>query len=174
MILGVSIGVPLGLFAMALLFWILRRHQKCKARSTPSANQDVFFPPDSPQTQPKAELDSQQTTYVEKYQHDVPSELDGSPALVIPEASPNPVAQRASFDPCTYRVSRLTPLEAATDFSRWSAVSSMGPPSNRQSAAGAASLLAVRQQHYSGGGHQQQPYQPYRPPAGLPAPAELE
>jgi len=176
MILGVSIGIPLAIIAIALLLWILRRHQKHKAHTTPSTNQDVFFPPDPPQNQPKAELDSQQTTHSEKYQHDIPSELEGSPVLVNPETSPNPVAQTASFDPRTYRVSRLTPLEASTDVSRWSAVSSMGPPSNRQSAAGAAGLLAVSQQHYGGGGQpqQQQQYQPYRPPTGLLAPAELE
>jgi hypothetical protein len=177
-ILAVSIAVPLGLIAIGLLFWILRRHQKHKARSTLSVNQDVFFPPDPPQTQPKAELDSQQTTYGEKYQHDVPSELEGSPVLVTPMASPEPVAQTASYDPRAYRVSSLSPTEAATDVSRWSGVSSMGPPSNRQSAAGAAGLLAVGQQHYGGGGQpqqqQQQQYQPYRPPSGLPAPAELE
>jgi hypothetical protein len=173
-ILAVSIAVPLGLVALALLFWILRRHQKHKAHSTLSANPDVFFPPDPPQIQPKAELDSQQTTRSEKHQHDVPIELEGSPVLVHPVASPEPVAQTARYDPHAYRVSSLSPLEAATDVSRWSDVSSMGPPSNRQSA-GAAGSLAVSQQHYGGGGQpQQQQYQPYRPPTGLPAPAELE
>jgi hypothetical protein len=172
-ILAVSIAVPLGLIALGLLFWILRRHQKHKAHSTSSANQDVFFPPDSPQTQPKAELDTQQPIHSEKYQQDVPSELEGSPILVHPPTSPGPVAQTASYDPRTYRVSSLSPSEAATDLSRWSEVSSMGPPSNRQSA-GAAGLLAVSQQHYGGGGQQQQQYQPYRPPSGLPPPAELE
>ena len=173
-ILAVGIAVPLGLIALGLLFWILRRHQKHKARNTPSANPDVFFPPDPPQTQPKAELDSQQTTYGEKYQHDVPSELEGSPVMVNPAASPEPVAQTASYDPRTYRVSSLSPLEAATDGSRWSDISSIGPLSNRASA-GAGGLLAVSQQHYGGGGQtQQQQYQPYRPPSGLPAPAELE
>ena len=167
-------AVRLPLIALGLLFWILRRHQKHKARNTPSANPDVFFPPDPPQTQPKAELDSQQTTYGEKYQHDVPGELEGPPVLVNPAASPEPVAQTASYDPRTYRVSSLSPLEAATDVSRWSDISSMGPPSNRASA-GAGGLLAVSQQHYGGGGQpQQQQYQPYRPPSGLPAPAELE
>jgi hypothetical protein len=176
MIVAIGIAVPLGLIAIALLFWILRRHQKHKARTTSSANPDVFFPPDPPQNQPKAELDSQQTTNGEKYQHDVPSELEGSPVLVSPEVSPNLEAQTASFDPRTYRASRLTPPEAVADLSRWSDVSSVGPPSNRQSAVGAAGLLAVGQQHYGGGGQpqQQQQYQPYRPPSGLPAPAELE
>lgn len=174
-ILAVSIAVPLGLIALALLFWILRRHQKHKARSTPASNPDVFLPPDPPQTQPKAELDSQQSPYGEKYQHDVPSELEGSPVLVHPVASPEPVAQTARYDPRAYRVSSLSPLEAATDVSRWSDVSSMGPLSNRQFA-GATGLLAVSQQHYGGGGgqQQQQQYQPYRPPTGLPAPAEME
>jgi hypothetical protein len=173
-ILAVSIAVPLGLIALALLFWILRRHQKNKARSTPFANQDVFFPPDPPQTQPKAELDSQQSTHSEKYQHDVPSELDGSPTMVHPPNSPDPVAQTASYDPRTYRVSSLSSLEVAAADARWSDVSSMGPPSNRQSA-GAGGLLAVSQQHYGRGGQpQQQQYQPYRPPSGFPAPVELE
>jgi hypothetical protein len=170
-ILAVSIAVPLGLIALALLFWILRRHQNHKARSPPFANQDVFFPPDPPQTQPKAELDTQQPVHSEKYQQDVPSELDGSPVVVHPPNSPGPVAQIASYDPRTYRVSSLSSSEAATDLSRWSEVSSMGPPSNRQSA-GAAGLLAISQQHYGGGGQQQQQqqYQPYRPPSGLPPP----
>jgi hypothetical protein len=173
-ILAVSIAVPLGLIALALLLWILRRHQKNKARSTPFANQDVFFPPDPPQTQPKAELDSQQSTLSEKYQHDVPSELDGSPIMVHPPTSPDPVAQTASYDPRTYRVSSLSSLEVAAADARWSDVSSMGPPSNRQST-GAGGLLAVSQQHYGHGGQpQQQQYQPYRPPSGFPAPVELE
>lgn len=162
-ILGASIGVPLGLIALALVLYILRRQRKHKASMMANPHNDVFFlpdPPAFPKRFEKAELDSQPTSFAEKQQHHVPSELEAS--------SPNTASHSVS------------PMASSND-ARWSAVSSLAPPTEPYPpSAGvapmAAGLHAVSQQHYGPGQNaasKQYTYRPYRPPTGVQPAAEL-
>ncbi|KAM0718478.1 hypothetical protein Q7P37_005548 [Cladosporium fusiforme] len=176
-ILGVSIGVPLGLIAGGILFYIFRRKQKHEASMTPSApNTDVFFPPDAtnlPTTYEKAELDSHSASVAEQKQHkhNIPTELEAtSPSL---------------NQPSTHPPSSVSPLTGSHD-ARWSAVSSLSPNPDQYTSNGtgapptALGLQAVGQQHYGSGQHYlyrpvsapegagaiAPQYRPYRPPMG--------
>lgn len=162
-ILGVSIGVPLGLIALALVLYTLRRQRKHKANMIANPHNDAFFPPDPPafpKRFEKAELDSHPISFAEKQQHHIPTELEAS--------SPNTASNS------------ISPMAGSND-ARWSAVSSLAPPAEQYPpAAGvapmAASLHAVSQQHYGPGQNaasQQYTYRPYRPPTGIQPTAEL-
>jgi hypothetical protein len=83
-ILGITLGLPLGLSAVALISYIVHRHIKLRALN---ASTNVHFPPDpidpfASRVIAKAELDTQPNAFAELYAHNVPSELEGSSSRV--------------------------------------------------------------------------------------------
>lgn len=81
-VLGASIGVPLGLVATTVLFFILRRRLKQKAYET-AVKSAIFFPPDHIYSTDnyviaRIELDAFSNTISELDARPKPSELDGS------------------------------------------------------------------------------------------------
>lgn len=86
-IIGTTVAVPLGLIALGLLTYFLRRHRKREALYCPAANTDVFLPPNvtygaDDKSFSKVELDTQPNALVELHSNNVPIELEGSPTAV--------------------------------------------------------------------------------------------
>jgi hypothetical protein len=152
----VAVGVPLGLLAIALIFFILRRYLKHKALSTASAI--VYFPPDpinpfATQVFLRAELDTVPNTIAELDGNSVPKELDGSESAVANPKRPVSVVSELEGSPGKPSVpTNRTSLSTTLNEARWSDVSSLAPPfAHRATAARpsiAESLQSATEQHH--------------------------
>jgi len=148
--------VPLGLLAIALIFFILRRYLKHKALSTASAI--VYFPPDpinpfATQVFLRAELDTIPNTIAELDGNSVPKELDGAESAVTNPKRPVSVVSELEGSPGKPSVpTNRTSLSTTINEARWSDVSSLAPPfAHRATVARpsiAESLQSTTQQHH--------------------------
>lgn len=158
-IAGVAVGVPAGLVAIALLFYVLRRrHQHKKKESDSTSTSDA-------ENHHKAELDAQ-PALVEKAKVDtkydtigeldggndhVPRELDADSNMLaelpdtFTELDSHPVT-RAHFPSELDAVSDysrdVSPTTTAND-TRWSLVSSLATPSDHYPAAAGVSPIGI-------------------------------
>lgn len=140
MILGVAVGVPLGLIAVAFVSYILHRHLKLKAVN---ANTSVHFPPDpidpfATRIIAKAELDTQPNAIAELYAHHAPSELEGSSSRISLlselEGSPSNASNRVS-------ARQRRPETRCSTISSLAPTSYHSPPSTLSGRPGVAPML---------------------------------
>ena len=112
-IVGTAVGIPIGLAAAALLFYLLRRrYLKKNGHSTPDQNNEVLSTDDHyPVLPPKPELATLPNTLVELPSHPTASELEIS-------------MRAASILSNSVSASVMT----GADEARWSVVSSLAPP----------------------------------------------
>jgi hypothetical protein len=167
-IIGVSIGAPLSLIALALLLWISRRHRRNKANTTPT----VYFPPDpidpsATRVFTRSELEAAPAVTAEVQNE--PFELEGS--TVAPIDPGNRASQMSELEDTPGFSNGVSALTTANE-GRWSAVSSLpssplpSPPTIAADTAGvlpmAADLQIISQQHYGSTGQHYLPLQQHR------------
>lgn len=158
-IAGVAVGVPVGLVAIVLLFYILRRryqHKKKVSDSTSTSDAEVHH---------KAELDAQ-PALVEKAKVDtkpamigeldsgsvhVPRELDADSNMLaeLPDTfaklDSHPVAAThfpSELDAVSEHSRDVSPITTAND-TRWSVVSSLATPSDHYPAAAGVAPIGI-------------------------------
>jgi hypothetical protein len=157
-IIGVLIGAPLGLIALALLLWIARWDRRNKTDTTST----VYFPPDpidpsATRVFPRAELEALPAVTADVQRE--PFELEGS--TVMPMGPGSRASQMGELEDTPKLSNRISALTTANE-GRWSAVSSLLPsslPSPPATAADTAravpvamDLQIIGQQHYASTG----------------------
>ena len=156
-IIGASVGVSIGLVAIALLLYVLRRYLKIRESCTAT----VYFPPDpidpfATRIFPKVELDALPNVIHELDGTTAPSELENSTSAVAEPKRPPSIVSELEGSPVippdpTNRASVATTLNE----DRWSNVSSLAPPvvhrSSRARPSIAETLSIVSQQHHGSG-----------------------
>jgi hypothetical protein len=157
--IGISIGAPLGLIAIALLLWIARRHRKSKANTTPT----VYFSSDpielsTTRVFPQADLEAATTESQNEF-----IEIESFPA-VVPADMIYHTSQTSDFESASINSNRVSAL-TTTENNRWSAVSSLrsswypsrltapAPAHTAEVGPAATDLQIASQQHYDPSQH---------------------
>jgi len=146
MILGVTIGVPLGLIAVAFVSYIVHRHLKLRAVN---ANTSAHFPPDpidpfATRIIARAELDTQPNAIAELDGNNKPSEVDGSePANA--RRSPSALSELEGSQVVPSDPSNRVSVSTTANEARFSNSSSLVPPSTHRVITARASVAASLQ-----------------------------
>lgn len=156
-IAGVAVGVPVGLVAIALLFYILRRRHQHKKKESASANTPdaAIYHKAELEAQPvpfeEAKVDTQSDTGGKLSSDNVPRELDADSNMLaelpdtFTELDSRPVAHNhlpSELDAVSDFSRDISPITTGND-TRWSLVSSLATPSDHYPAAAGVAPIGI-------------------------------